>query len=181
MVPRVDLSQLSFLSFIIHVSEKFLGFYLLYFLFFFYFLPTCAGSSWLDLHGSCRLRRAVHAAPVAQRPPTFRTPATTDYFCFNDSPVPSEDKWRNGAVCSLTPRLRSRIDKWSKFTIRKIGLCSPALFIYSHGKESSWSSWHKGWASSPQESARALYSSDTSPASYFCSPFQHQRNHSCYF
>lgn len=35
------------------------------------------------------------------------------YFCFNDCPVPSKDKWRHGADCSPIPRLCSRLDKWS--------------------------------------------------------------------
>lgn len=91
-------------------------------------------------------------------PPSIPTPTMSDYPCFNDCPVPSEDKWRNGADYSPTPRLHSRLDKWT-FAIRKIGLCSPGLFIYSRGKESSWSSWHRGWAPSAQESACALYSS----------------------
>lgn len=95
---------------------------------------------------------------LGQRPPSIPTPTMSDYPCFNDCPVPSEDKWRNGADYSPTPRLHSRLDKWT-FAIRKIGLCSPGLFIYSRGKESSWSSWHRGWAPSAQESACALYSS----------------------
>lgn len=124
----------------------------------------------------CLLSTQLHT--WATTPPSIPTATMSDYPCFNDCPVPSEDKWRNGADYSPTPRLHSRLDKWT-FAIRKIGLCSPGLFIYSRGKESSWSSWHRGGAPSLPKNRLVLFIlPDTS--SYFCRPLQHQRYHSCH-
>lgn len=130
----------------------------------------------------CCLRRAIRAAlPLDNDHPL--SPLLQRVVTPSSMIVQSQVKIRGGMELTV-PQHRDSIPGWRSgvgFAIRKIVLCSPGLFIYSHGKESSWSSWHKGWASSPQEWAQALYCSDTSPASYFCSTFKHQKYHSCRF